>query len=51
VFCEKSLLFPYDLALVVIVILNQFHIKKIKLTKIILEKKTLKKKNLMGKIL
>jgi hypothetical protein len=43
------LLFPYDLALVVIVILNQLHIKKIKLTKTILEKKTLKKqKKLYG---
>jgi hypothetical protein len=33
---------PHDLALLVIVILNQYNIKKIKSTKIILEK-TLKK--------
>ena len=44
---KVTLFSPHDLALLVIVILNQLNIKKIKLTKIILEKK--QKKNYMGK--
>jgi hypothetical protein len=48
---KATMFFLYDLALLVIVILNQLHIKKIKLTKIILEKiiKKTKTKTLWGK--
>jgi len=41
--------FPHDLTLLVIIILNQLNIKKIKLTKIILEQNIKNKKNYVGK--
>jgi len=46
---KATMSFPHDLALLVIVILNQHNIKKIKSTKIILEKNI--KKNHVEKTL